>query len=228
MRESRYTRCVKIIPQSVKEDGLSFHAPPKPLATGAVVHDWRDFLGPGHSAISTESPLRAVPKLVWERAKGEGYASPCAVNGKVVVFHRVGEQEIVECVAAETGKRLWKAAYAAPYSDRYGFSAGPRCQPISDGKLVYTYGVAGMLTCLSLSSGQVIWKRDIAAEYKVPQNYFGVGATPLLEGNLLIVVVGKDTGPSVVALDKTTGKQVWAAGKGWTGAWLARVAARIR
>ncbi|WP_309717067.1 PQQ-binding-like beta-propeller repeat protein [Armatimonas sp.] len=209
------------------EDGLTFHAPPKPLVASAVTHDWRDFLGPSHNALSTESPLRETPKLVWERVKGEGYASPCAVAGKVIVFHRLAEQEVVECVAAETGKRVWKSAYAAPYSDRYGFSAGPRCQPISDGKFVYTYGVTGKLTCLALATGQVVWKRDIAAEYKVPQNYFGVGATPLLEGNLLIVVVGKDAGPSVVAFDKATGKQVWAGGKGWTAGYASPIAATV-
>lgn len=214
------------------EDGLIFHGPPKPLAPGAVTHDWRDFLGPSHNAISTETPLLATlgpgaPKLLWERTKGEGYASPCVVAGNAIVFHRLGEQEVVECVAAETGKRLWKFASVAAYSDRYGFSAGPRCQPISDGKNVYTYGVTGQLTCLALATGKVVWKRDIAADYKVPQNYFGVGATPLLEGNLLVVVVGKDSGPSVVALDKLTGKQVWAAGKGWTAGYASPVPATV-
>jgi outer membrane protein assembly factor BamB len=218
--------------QSNKDDGLIFHAPPKPLPAGAVTHDWRDFLGPTHNGLSTETKLLATlgpgaPKLIWERTKGEGYASPCTVAGKTIVFHRLGEQEVVECVAAETGKRVWKIAYPAPYSDRYGFSAGPRCQPISDGKNVYTYGVSGKLTCVALATGQVVWKRDIAAEYKVPQNYFGVGATPLLEGNLLIVVVGKDTGPSVVALDKLTGKQVWSAGKGWTAGYASPVPATV-
>ncbi|WP_395089739.1 PQQ-binding-like beta-propeller repeat protein [Armatimonas sp.] len=210
-----------------KEVGLTFHVPPKPLATNAITHDWRDFLGPSHNALSTETPLWETPKLVWERIKGEGYASPCVVAGKAIVFHRLGEQEVVECVAAETGKRLWKFAYVSVYSDRYGFNAGPRCQPISDGKNVYIYGVAGKLTCLSLATGQVVWKRDIAADYKVPQNYFGVGATPLLEGNLLIVVVGKDSGPSVVAFDKATGKQVWAAGKGWTAGYASPVPATV-
>lgn len=215
-----------------KQPGLTFIAPPKPLAVGATTHDWRHFLGPTHDGHSTEAPLLpsfgpGVPKRVWTVTKGEGFATPAVVGERVILFHRLEQQEVVECFQAETGKRLWKHADTTTYSDRYGFNGGPRCQPISDGERVYTFGVAGKLTCRLVTTGQVVWQRDIAADFSLPQNFFGVGSTPLLEGDVLVVVVGKEAGAGVVGLDKLTGKTRWSAGKGWTAGYASPVPATV-
>ncbi len=215
-----------------KQEGLKFHAPPRPLAAGAVTHDWKSFLGPTRNGISTERPLRKqfnhkAPPIVWEVPKGEGYATPSVVGDRVLLLHRLGDKEVVECLNAENGQRFWKFAYATTYEDRYGFNGGPRCQPISDGERVYTLGAEGKLHCLKLTTGALIWKRDILQEYHLKQNFFGVGATPLLEGNLLIMNVGVEAGPSVVGLDKLTGKQVWGAGKEWGPSYSSPSAATV-
>ena len=39
-------------------------------------------------------------------------------------------------------------------------------------------------------NGQLVWKVDTAREFGVVQNYFGVGSTPVIEDDLLIVMVG--------------------------------------
>ena len=61
----------------------------------------------------------------------------------------------------------------------------------------------------------MVWKRDLRADYKVPQDFFGTASTPLVEGALLIVNVGAPGGPCVVGLDKATGREVWRAGTEW-------------
>jgi outer membrane protein assembly factor BamB len=207
-------------PAPNSQPGLKFHGAPRPLAPGAVTHDWRTFLGPAHNGISTEAPLvKTFPKtglpIVWEARKGEGYAAPAVIGDRVVVFHRVENEEIIECLQAETGRQFWRHAYPTAFRDPYGWSGGPRCPPISDGDRVYTFGAEGKLTCLKLTTGQVLWKRDIVKEFKRSEEFFGVGATPLLEGGLLIVNVGADDGPCVAAFDKLTGKMVWGAGTEW-------------
>ena len=207
-------------PTAKKQPGLTFRAAPKPLAPGAVTHDWRTFLGPTHNAISTEKPLlksfsSGPPAVVWQVTKGEGYATPAVIGQRVILFHRVGADEVVECLDADSGQRYWRFAYACGYSDRYGFNGGPRCQPISDGESVYTLGVDGKLHCLKVTTGQLLWKRDLLREFKIKQNFFGVGGTPLLEGNLLIVNVGAPGGPCVAGFDKRTGRMQWGAGTEW-------------
>ena len=72
-----------------------------------------------------------------------------------------------------------------------------------------------------------MWTRNIGSEYKVPQDFFGTASTPLVEGNLLIVNVGAPGGPCVVGLDKTTGREVWRAGKEWGPSYASPVPAVV-
>ena len=108
---------------------------PKPLAKDAVTHDWTAFLGPTHNAISTETKLSRTlpPPLVWEFTKGTGYASPAIAGERLVFLHRVGDEEIVECLHAETGATHWQFRYPTDFEDRYGYNNGPRSSPVIDG-----------------------------------------------------------------------------------------------
>jgi outer membrane protein assembly factor BamB len=47
------------------------------------------------------------------------------------------------------------------------------------------------------------------------QNFFGVGATPLIEADRLIVNLGAQGGPCVAAFDLNTGRMAWGAGDQW-------------
>ena len=86
---------------SVATPELTFHAAPKPLPAGAAVTDWLCFLGPTHNAFSTETKLlQKFPAnglaAVWEYKKGEGYAQPVISNNRLILFHRVGDDEAID------------------------------------------------------------------------------------------------------------------------------------
>ncbi|MGE0394159.1 MAG: PQQ-binding-like beta-propeller repeat protein [Vicinamibacterales bacterium] len=189
---------------------------PKPLAPDARTHDWASFLGPTHDARSTETRLsRALPPpLVWDLPKGDSYASPAVAGSRLVHLHRMGDQEIVECVHAETGARHWQFPYGTAYEDRYGYNNGPRSSPVIHGGRVFTVGAEGTLHCLDLMTGRMVWKRDLRVDYRLKQEFFGTGATPLVDDGRLIVVVGAP-GATVVAFDTDTGREIWRAGKDW-------------
>jgi outer membrane protein assembly factor BamB len=190
---------------------------PKPLARDAVTHDWTAFLGPTHNAVSTETRLsrKAPPSLIWEFSKGTGYGSPAIAGDRLVFLHRLRAEEIVECLHPETGATHWQFRYPTDFEDRYGYNDGPRSSPVIDGGRAYTVGAQGQLHCLDLATGRAMWKRDLDKEYRVPQDFFGRSSTPLVEGPHLIVSVGAPGGPCVVGFDKTTGREVWRAGKEW-------------
>ena len=211
---------------------VTFHRNAKPVPAGAVTHDWISFLGPTHNGISSETMLlhdwpKQGPALVWEMAKGTGYSSPAISGSNLVFMHRVGNLERVESLNATNGDRNWQFTYQTKFEDRYGYNNGPRSSPVIDGDRVYTYGAESKLHCLNLKTGEVIWKRDIAAEFKVPQDFFGTANTPLIEGKLLIVTVGAPGGPTVVGFDKLTGKTLWGAGKEWGPSYASPVPATI-
>jgi outer membrane protein assembly factor BamB len=124
---------------------------------------------------------------------------------------------------AETGKQLWQFEYPTDYRDMLGYNNGPRCSPVVDGNRVYIFGAEGMLHCVRVADGQPIWKLNTAEKYNVVQNFFGVGSTPVVAGDLLICMVGGSppdspglyesggrvtgNGSGIVALNKYTGEE---------------------
>jgi outer membrane protein assembly factor BamB len=202
---------------------------PRPLSPDAVTHDWTSFLGPTHNAVSSETHLSRVlpPPVVWEYPKGTSYSSPAIAGRRLVFPHRVGDEEVIDCLHAETGERHWRFRYPTAFEDRYGYNNGPRSSPVIDGTRVFTLGAEGKLHCLDLASGEIVWRRDLRAEYKVPQDFFGTAGTPLVEGRLLIINIGAPGGPCVVGLDTATGKDVWGAGKAWGPSYASPVPAVV-
>jgi len=203
--------------------------PPRPLAAGAVTHDWPSFLGPSHDGVSTETKLSRTlpPPLVWEFSRGSGYASPAVAGDRLVFIHRLANEEIVECLHAETGAGRWQFRYPTAFEDRYGYNNGPRASPVIDGDRVYTVGAEGKLHCLDIASGKLIWRRDLRTEYRVPQDFFGTASTPLVHGSRLIVNVGAPGGPCVAAFDTGTGREIWRAGTQWGPSYASPVPAIV-
>lgn len=176
--------------------------------------DWPSFLGPLGTGVTRDEGIStrwppAGPPVVWSKRIGTGYAAPSIRGGKLVIHHRLRDTEIVECLHAETGASIWKLDYASEFRDPYGYNNGPRCTPLLTEDRCYTFGAEGRLVCADLASGNKIWERDLAKDFEVPQHFFGVGCTPILEGDLLIVLVGGQPNSGVAALRAATGATVW-------------------
>jgi outer membrane protein assembly factor BamB len=76
---------------------------------------------------------------------------------------------------------------------------------------VFTLSPGGKLLCLELETGKVVWQRNLAEDYQLRPSFFGVGTSPLLEDNRLLLNLGAKDGAGIVAFDKDTGKEVWKA-----------------
>jgi outer membrane protein assembly factor BamB len=183
----------------------------------ASAADWPQFLGPNRDGVSAETGLlqswpKDGPPVVWQKDVGEGYAGPVIAGDRLIQFHRVGDEEIVWCLDAATGKERWKYTYPTAYQDDLGKGNGPRATPTVAGGRVYTLGAEGVLTCVELADGKKVWSRRLVKEYQVPRSFFGVGTSPLVERNLVLVNVGgKEKDAGIVAFHKDTGKEVWRA-----------------
>lgn len=176
--------------------------------------DWPIFLGPHGTGISDETGLldswpEDGPKVIWDKRIGTGYSAPSVRGEKLVVHHRQRDLDIIECVRADDGAAIWKYEYDTDFSDPYGYNNGPRCSPLLTETLCYTFGAQGKLVCLNLEKGELVWERNTSADWKVPDQFFGAGCTPILEGDSLIVLVGGQPNSGVVAFDAATGKTKW-------------------
>lgn len=157
--------------------------------------DWPSFLGATGDSKSTETGIlthwpAGGPPLVWQLSLGTGYCMPTVRAGRLFQFDRHDDRARLRCLASKTGEPMWTFEYPTDFQDLYNYENGPRCSPISDDERVYIFGAEGMLHCLNIADGKPVWKVDTAAEFGVIQNFFGVGSTPILDGDLLIVQVG--------------------------------------
>ena len=176
--------------------------------------DWPRFLGPNGDNTAPETNLLASwstngPPLAWERSIGSGYSAPSVISGLLVLHHRLGDEEIVEALDAASGKTKWQRKNPSRFTDPFGYNNGPRCTPLLTSNRCYTFGAEGKLQCLDLATGGLVWQRDTSKDWNVPEAFFGVGSTPILEDGKLIVMVGGQPDAGVVALDPVTGKTIW-------------------
>jgi outer membrane protein assembly factor BamB len=215
------------------DDGRTrFHRAPKALAADAVAEDSPGFLGARRTPRSAERPLakrfeQDELALVWERASGSGYAAPAILGERLVHTFRRDDQEIVECLRREDGKLLWSHAIPTAYEDPFGFGDGPKCTPLLEGELAWTFGVEGVLRCFELATGKLRWKRELATEFALDEAFFGVGSTPLIEGDLLLVNLGQPKGLSVAAFAKESGELRWGVEHAWGASYAAPIAASV-
>lgn len=176
--------------------------------------DWPNFLGPRHNSISSEKGLILSwppegPRIMWSRELGPSYSGPVTSEGRLILFHRVGMEEVIQCVNAVTGTEIWKYSYPTRYVDQYGYNNGPRSSPTIHLNRVYTYGAAGMLTCTDFRTGALVWQRWINDDYQVPQNFFGVAGSPVIDGELLFLNTGGRGSAGITAVNRNTGETVW-------------------
>jgi outer membrane protein assembly factor BamB len=177
------------------------------MAAGMKAQDWPQFLGPGRDLVYA-GPGRTPAGLAWKKPVGAGFSAPVVAQGKLIVFHRQGNKEMVEAWDAASGAKIWSYFYPTSYRDDFGFDEGPRAAPLVDGGRVYTHGAEGQLHAVNLADGKKVWSEDTMTKFGVRKGFFGVASSPVIDGDLLMVNIG-GRGAGVVAFDKNTGKVIW-------------------
>jgi outer membrane protein assembly factor BamB len=186
------------------------------MASALQAGDWPQILGPNRNGVAVNEliveklPAKGLPVL-WESKVGEGYAGMAVADGHAVVFHRRGDVEIAEALEPTSGNPLWKKEFPGTYSGGVNSDHGPRCVPLIHNGSVYLFGAAGDLHALDLKSGEVRWTREAGREYQPPESFFGVGSTPIVEGDKLLANVGGKKQSGIVAFNLADGKTVWQA-----------------
>lgn len=183
--------------------------------TSAWGGDWPGILGPNRNGIAQDESLaprwpRGGPPTRWERPVGSGYAGAAIVGERVYVFHRIGDEEILECLQLSDGATLFQDASPTSFNPQVGDENGPLCVPVVHEGRVITYGAQGLLTCVDAITGARIWQRKTHLDFKAPEGYFGAGSTPIVVGDHVIVNVGgAKANAGIVAFSLKTGETIW-------------------
>lgn len=188
------------------------------VAWAARADEWPQWRGPTRDGVWREDGLVErfpAEKLPWKwRVEiGSGYSGPTVADGRVYVTDRVFEphsMERVHCFEWQSGRHLWTHPYDCAYAN-VGYEAGPRASISIDDGRAFSLGSMGHLYCFDAKSGSVLWKHDLNAEYAIRMPIWGIAASPLIEGELIIVHIGGEGTACLVAFDKRSGVEVWRA-----------------
>lgn len=179
----------------------------------ADLTEWR---GQGRDGVVAFTEPRVWPEQLvrrWKVEVGTGYATPLLVGNRVYVFARLGENETMQALDAETGKTLWRAGYPAAFTmqsaaARHG--TGPKSTPVFSGGRLYSIGMTGVVTAFDAGSGKQLWQRP--GSDLVPM-YTTHSFSPIVDRGLVIFHVGGHMKGALTAFDVNTGAVRWS----WDG-----------
>jgi outer membrane protein assembly factor BamB len=181
------------------------------IGSASYSQDWTQWRGANRDGIIAgfKEPSAWPAQLTqkWKIQVGFGDATPVMNNNKIYLNTRQGDNEIVLCLDAETGKEIWRNQYASsPVTGPAGSHPGPRSTPVvSDGKVV-TFGATGILSCLDAETGKLVWRKDNPTK-AVPE--FFTAMSPLIYEKTCYVHLGMKDSGRIVAYDLATGNEKW-------------------
>jgi len=187
------------------------------LCGGVKADDWPQWRGPTRDGVWRETGIvqkfdAPVLKPRWRVPVKGGYSGPTVAEGRVYLTDRIAEPEQKErvlCFSFADGRLLWSFEYPCKYTISY--RTGPRASVTVDEGRAYALGSMGHLHCLDAATGRLLWSKHPGRDYEIAVPTWGVAAAPLAEKDLLIVQLGARPDACVVAFDKRTGRQRWAA-----------------
>ena len=188
------------------------------FATSALADDWPQFLGPDGSARSSDvvpTKWNDTTNLLWKvDLPGSGSSSPIIVGDKVFVTCYVaggsGGKRMVLCFDKTTGDQKWATDFPITYNEdayrgyiqEHGYASNT---PVSDGEQLFVFLGKGGVHALDFD-GKILWSTDVGKQSS--NKNWGSGASLLLFENSVIVNAAEES-KAIIALDKSTGKEVW-------------------
>ena len=181
---------------------------------------WSGWLGPHRNGwvADFESPSEWPKSLskAWTVEVGTGYGSPLVVDDRIYLHARQGEDEVVWCIDRSKGKILWRKSFVIPFKaaggGEYHGNSPKSCPVYANGRL-FTMSINGTLSAWDPTSGEQLWQQNYDAEFGKSHPNWGASASPIVDGDHVIVHFGTDEVGALVALNVATGKEAWKQGK---------------
>src|SRR5688500_18502803 len=140
--------------------------------------DWPQWRGPNRDG-RTKAPSITWPKELkqeWQIQVGVGHSTPVVADGRIYVFARQGEEEVLFCLDALTGKELWKSAQPIAYEMHKAATAhgkGPKSTPVLSRGNICTLGITGVLSCHDIHTGKLKWRKEFSSQYPKTSPLYG-------------------------------------------------------
>jgi outer membrane protein assembly factor BamB len=203
------------------------------LIHAGVAGDWPQWRGINRDGlVQSEKPLSQLPekpKKIWQVSVGKGQGGLVIAGGRLVMCHekivKGKPMETVALIDSATGKIIRETPYSNSWQYTNVYGPGPRTAPMIDGDLIFCQSATGVLACISLKNGKLLWSREYSRDFGA--KWFGGNApgssgtaasrhgnngAPVADTKHIYAAAGGHEGASLVCLDKARGKLVWKAG----------------
>src|SRR5438128_7139688 len=209
------------------------------LITAAVARpeDWPGWRGPQGTGVTTEKDLpvhwSATDHVRWKTPlEGAGVSSPVVLGDRVFLTAsdgRLNDRLHVSCYDRRTGRRLWhvKLFGSAVSEGQYAPGGMAVPTPAADAQRLYALFGTGDLVCLD-HEGKPVWMRSLAQEYGPFRNRWGMAASPVLVGDLLVVQVDHWGESYLLGMDTATGANRWRTVRQASVNWTSPLAVRVK
>ena len=158
------------------------------------------------AGLLTTWPADGLKPLWVVEDDGDGYSSVSVAKGAIYTTGMTPDTHrgLLTSLGLD-GKRNWQIEYGPEWE---GNQPGTRCCPSVDDGCVFILSGHGLLVCLDVTSGAVIWQKDIAKEFGGEAPACGFAESLLIDGeNVICTPGGRDA--SLVAWNKKTGDMAW-------------------
>ncbi len=175
--------------------------------------NWPQFRGLNATGVSSEKGIPtswSSGDYKWDIAiDGSGHAAPVIWDDSVFVTSAEddGAIRLLLCLDAKSGQQRWSRSIGMNRSKKHLKSSWASSTPATDGERVYVSFAdkENYLVAAYDFAGDLVWRRNLGAY----ESQHGLGASPILFEDMLIVANDQDGPSSVVALDRQTGNTRW-------------------
>ena len=171
--------------------------------------EWLQFRGPNGTGVAEGFPLPAefssTKNLAWKTPVPFARSSPVITADRIFLTAAEGDKLITLALDRKTGKVLWRRdAVRARHMTIYKANDGASPTPVSDGKNVFAFFA---------ELGLISYGPDGKERWRVPlgpfNSFYGMGGSPVLVGNTLVMVCDQRNDSFIIAVDARNGKQLW-------------------
>jgi outer membrane protein assembly factor BamB len=179
------------------------------VTSSLMAQDWAQFRGPNAAGVAHEKdlPVEFGPdkNVLWKTALPAGHSSPVLTKDRLFVTAYQPGKLFVICLKRADGSILWQREVPKPRQQDLHKSNSPASPSIvTDGQRVYAFFTDFGLLAYTLA-GKELWRLPLGPF----NNPFGMGASPILAGDKLLLNCDGESGSFFVAVDKLTGQVKW-------------------
>jgi outer membrane protein assembly factor BamB len=179
------------------------------LSLSLSAEDWNRFRGPNGAGVSTHTgfPVEFGPgnNVVWRTPVRPGKSSPVLTEKYIFLTSYEDEKLYTECFDRATGKRLWEQSVPRKYHDLANLLNHPAAMsPVTDGENVYSFFKDFGLVSYT-AAGKLRWQAPLGPFV----TSMGLGAAPVIAGNVVVIVADQLQDSYIAAFDRRNGEQRW-------------------